>query len=338
MKRFPMIDAAKLYCALLIVLLHSLAVFEGHYFGHMAVASLCYQAVPFFLIVSGFFFTRNLEKAADKRHFLFSYVKKLLIYYVLWILILSPETISLYLEKYPDRSWLYIAAVVARRVIFSGNGVYWYLLVLAESAVILSFFLSRGWEKALYILGGIGLFLGLAYDAQFTSLGLGHIRRIMYTIFAWSNNFLMKGVPYMAIGCFLARNYDRWSFRAKHLAVVYASLVLINIVLFVTLYPHFSHPEWYMWLYPLQAVVLLLFCIAADGRLIPEHLAREARSMSSAIYCVHCFFLNYAVTPMLTEDASTALRFLLAAAMSIALYLIVKRLNWKPLRRLLTLS
>ena len=76
MKRYPLIDVAKLCCGLLIVFMHALYHFENHYWGHMVVASLCHQAVPFFLIVSGFFFARNFEKAESKRGYVLNYVKK----------------------------------------------------------------------------------------------------------------------------------------------------------------------------------------------------------------------------------------------------------------------
>lgn len=338
MKRYPMIDLAKLYCALLVVLLHSPSSFEGHFWGYRIAASLSYQAVPFFLIVSGFFFVKNWEKSDDKRTFLLKYVRKLLIYYVLWILILSPETINLYVEKYPNSSWFYRAAVIARRIIFSGNGVYWYLLVLAESAVIVSLFLSRGREKLMYILGTAGLVLGFFYDANITALGFGKLRSIFYTIFAWSNNFIMKGIPYMAIGCYLARNHSKWTLRVKTLAVGYIAVALANIILFGVLYQWVTMPHGYMWLYPIQSVLLFLICICHDGQGIPGLLARESRPLSSAIYCVHCFFLNYAVTPLVTAVANTFLRFTLGAAMSITFYWLIKKSGCKPLHRLITLS
>lgn len=58
-KYWPLIDVAKLVCALLVVLIHCVEVKQGHPVATFIVQCFAGQAVPFFLIVSGFFLCKK---------------------------------------------------------------------------------------------------------------------------------------------------------------------------------------------------------------------------------------------------------------------------------------
>ena len=163
MKRYPLIDIAKLYCAVLVVLIHALEIPDGHYWGNLFKSSLSSQAVPFFFIASGFFFKKKWDEVQDKKQFTLGYAKLLLAFYMIWVLISSPEIIYQYASKYPDGSLFYIAALVFRRVFLAGYGVFWYLLVAAESSLIIGVLLVKKRKRFLYILAGVGLLLDLVY-------------------------------------------------------------------------------------------------------------------------------------------------------------------------------
>lgn len=59
-KYWPLIDVAKLVCALLVVLIHCVEVQQGHPVATFIVQCFASQAVPFFMIVSGFFCARKI--------------------------------------------------------------------------------------------------------------------------------------------------------------------------------------------------------------------------------------------------------------------------------------
>ena len=65
-KNFVGIDLFKLIAAILIVILHSIGNYLGKV-GNLFIANICCIAVPFFFIVSGYFFGRGLEKKGNYR-------------------------------------------------------------------------------------------------------------------------------------------------------------------------------------------------------------------------------------------------------------------------------
>lgn len=338
MKKYPLIDLAKLYCAILVVLIHALEIPEGHYGANLLKYSLSSQAVPFFLIVSGFFFKKKWNVAENQTSFALGYCKHFLVFYAVWVLICTPEILIQYLSKYPDSSFVYLATLIFRRVVFAGQGVFWYLLVTAEAALIVGFLLKSRKMWLLYLLAGIGAVLDLIYFTQTSLPGLRTINQLTYTVFSWNNNFIMKGLPYMAIGVYFADNYEKWSLKNKPLIAAYLAVFLVHVIIFVGLSSVAENPGRYALLYPIQAVLLFLIAVSAERVNIPERIARESRLISSAIYCLHCFVIYYVINPTIGMNANTFLRIVIAVAVSIGVYWVVKKTECKPLIRLLTLK
>lgn len=338
MKKYPLIDVAKLYCSILIVLIHALEIPDGHYWGNLVKSSLSSQAVPFFFLVSGFFFKKKWDTAQDKTHFMLSYVKRFLVLYGVWVIISIPEILSQYLGKYSDASIFYLAALIFRRIIFAGYGVFWYLLVTAEVALIIGVLLKQKKEKMLYLLAAIGLVLDLIYYTRTSLPGLRSINQIFYTVFSWNNNFIMKGLPHMVLGLYFADHCEQWSLNVKHLIAAYAAVFLIHVAIFVGLYPIVENPSRYTLLYPVQAVLLFLIAVSVEHVAISEKITCECRPLSSAIYCLHCFVIYYVINPTIGMDANTLIRTAISVALSVGTYWIVKKTGCKPLIRLLTLK
>lgn len=338
MKKYPLIDIAKIYCAVLVVLIHALEISEGHYWGHLFKSTLALQAVPFFFIASGFFFKKNWDKAQDKKKFALDYICHFLAFYGIWVLISAPEVLKMYLTKYPDGSFFYIALLVFRRVVFAGYSVFWYLLVTAEAALVVSVLLTKKKERLLYIMAGVGLILDLCYLSDINLPVLRGVNQLIYTIFSWNNNVLTKGLPFMAMGVYFADHCDKWVVKTKHLIIAYCAVFLANVVIFAGMYPIVDSPTRYMLLYPIQAVLLFLLAVSVDRVKIPEKIVRECRPISSAIYCLHCYFIYYVLNPTIGINANTFLRTVAATCLSVGLYWIVKKINFKPLIRLITLK
>ena len=338
MKKYPLIDIAKLYCSVLIVLIHALEIPEGHYWGNLVKSSLSSQAVPFFFMVSGFFFKKKWDMTQDKTRFIMNYVKRFLALYGVWVLISTPEILSQYLGKYEDASPLYIAALIFRRVVFAGYGVFWYLLVTAESALIIGVLLKNNKQRLLYLFAGIGLLLDLVYYTRTSLPVLGTINQMFYTIFSWNNNFIMKGLPHMVIGVYFAANCENWSLKTKPLSLAYLAVFVIHVATFVGLFPIVENPSRYTLLYPVQAVLLFLIAVSVEHVAIPEKITCECRPLSSAIYCLHCFVIYYVINPTIGMDANTLIRTAISVALSVGTYWIVQKTGCKPLIRLLTLK
>lgn len=75
------IDLFKLIAAFLIVLLHSVETSDFYASGIKYVFTRF--AVPFFFITSGYFFSKGLHKASEKRNYFFKYEKTLIKLFVI---------------------------------------------------------------------------------------------------------------------------------------------------------------------------------------------------------------------------------------------------------------
>ena len=249
---WPLIDVAKLFCALLVVMIHCVEIQQGHLIATFIVHCFSGQAVPFFMIVSGFFATRKIEQEHKMRDVAKLCIKNWLLLYFVWSVLWLPYYFQFYQSRYPDVTIIYILLMIIRRVLFAGQGVYWYLLVLAEAVFVIAFFVRQKLDKALYCISIIGLILGILYDANVTALGMRWMHQAVYAVFSWSNNLFMKGIPYVAIGYFLRRNINRCCFNAWKTAFIYVLASIGMIIIHVC--------GWSRWLflYPIQAVFLFI--------------------------------------------------------------------------------
>ncbi|MBE6682524.1 MAG: acyltransferase [Ruminococcaceae bacterium] len=337
MKKYPLIDVFRFLCACLVIMIHCDGV-DGNPISHMIVTCFSRQAVPFFFIVSGFFFCRKLKSTADPKSFVIGYAKRLILFYFIWAIISLPEVVQTYLALYKGSSPVYIALVIVRRVIFAGSGVYWYLLVTLEAALICGFLIIKKWEKLMYIIAAFGIVACFFYSADFDWFLVRQFNDLIYTVFSWSNNVFMLGIPFFAVGCFFTTLEGRIKLNTPSLCVAYFAVSAAGIVAFSLVYDKIALYEKYFFLFPLQAV--LLFMIGISSKIsIKDSICSELRNISSTVYCVHCFFIGYVLKAIwVNEFAPVWIGFLLPLTLSVVLYYIVKIIGFKPLFRLITLK
>ena len=91
-----------------------------------------------------------------------------------------------------------------------GNGVTWYILSMLEAAFIIylvhKFFKDKAKIKIILFLIVIGFSFLLCYDSfknLLISTPYSYVNKLFYVLFSWSNNFIMKAVPFMGIGCII---------------------------------------------------------------------------------------------------------------------------------------
>lgn len=326
---FPLFDIAKLGCAFLVVLIHCAEVQYGHPVAMFVVKCFSGQAVPFFMITSGFLVAGKIDRATSLKKIVGLCFKNWLFNYCIWSLLWLPYYVVLYRAKYPDESFSYRFIMIVRRIVFAGQGVYWYLLVLAEAVFIVWFFVHYRKEKILYCLGVIGFILGILYDANVMSMGMDMMHNWIYIIFSWSNNVFMKGIPYVAWGYFLKKRIGQLHIEVWKPVVAYFVASICMVLLYIT-----GKEQW-LCLYPIQAGGLFLIACRPIRGEIKKTFYRACRNMSSAIYFLHTVFIYGIIDPFFGVDSLIILKFSISVMLSVLVMYVVKKMKIYPIKWLL---
>jgi len=249
-----------------------------------------------------------------------------------------PGVISTYLRLYPDASVVYMLVLMFRRICFAGQGVYWYILVLAESALVCGLLLIRKKEKLLYGLAAVGLILELIYNFDISVLGLDTLNRLIYTIFSWDNNVLLNGIPYMTVGVFLARHEQQLRIPMRIPILAYSLITIASIAFFAFAY-HFR-PDLMRFVYPggLQGVLLFLIARHPAKRPLPQKLCSNCRDLSSCLYYLHTIFIYQVIDRIWGLHSPVLMRYALAVIPSVLIWFIVRKLDWKPAKWMLSMK
>lgn len=322
----PFIDIAKFFCALLVVMIHCLEI-RNNRIASFIVDCFSAQAVPFFFIVSGYFFAKKIDCGMKLRSLFILCVKNWILLYLVWAVLWLPYYINLYSGRYESAIMIIIA--IFRRVFLAGQGVYWYLLVLAEAAFIIGLLVRYKLYKVLYAICVIGLIMGFLYDANIVGFGMDRMHQIFYTIFSWSNNVLMKGIPYVGIGYIFWKRENLLKITTKEAIFIY----LLSCAGAITIY--IMDMRSLLILYPLQAISLFLMTYKLTESNINTSLTKQLGNLSTAIYFLHTVFIYGIIDYFFGIDAPVFLKFLLSLVMSVAVYLVAMKLRIKPVKWLI---
>lgn len=325
-RTYKTVDLFKLLASILVVLIH-VDMRRDYAPLTSTVFSVSRIAVPFFFLVSGYLFCRNINKAENKKEFFWKYEKKLLLLYFSWMLITAPFTIKTYCELYEGRSALYIAAVIARRILFAGNGVFWYILIMAEAAAILFFlysFCKKHLSKLILVLSIIGLALGTVYLNResipvFNTGVFALFNKAIYFVFSWDCNVIMKGFPFMGIGYLICENADKLkTSRSAIIArcVAFAVLTALNYALFLS-----SHEIFLLFIF--QAILFFTLSLSFEVP-ISQKAAVTMRELSSSIYFIHSIVIYDIICTFFENTNNRTFNTLAGIIVPSVIYVIVK--------------
>ena len=338
MKRYPLIDIFRIFCAFFVVLIH-FDPGEATPVAEMMVHCFSRQAVPFFFIVSGFFFAWKVQTVDAPKAFVTGYVKKTFLFYGLWVLLHLPQTIAMYAALYEGASWIYIALVIVRRAVLAGQDQFWYVLALAETALVAGMLLRRNRKKLLYVIGCIGFVMRFIYDMRFSAPVFGVYYQLWDTVFGWNCNFIMTGIPFFALGVFF---FDHLTALEKlNPAKLTTFYILVSVAAAVCYQPRVwdgRHLVEVVPFYALEAVGLFLLGIRAGALGINKKIVTWSRELSTAIYCLHPLAIAYILGEVVPWSAHLIVNYAVVIAACALFYVIVKMLRIKPLYRLITLK
>ena len=199
-KHYKLLDLLRLGCAFLVVGIHLNAGRASAF-----ISCCAQQAVPFFFLASGFFFTKRCDRGTGIMRTALSYAKNVLLVYLFWGLLSMPALIRSSIAADPERSPLFLILIQVRRLLIAGVIPFWYLLVLAEGILLLALTLRRraylvGWAACI-----LGLTLLTIYNLHPESGLPGLLVRGVDFVFSWSNNVIMIGFPMLFLGSVFSR-------------------------------------------------------------------------------------------------------------------------------------
>ncbi len=234
MKQYKSLDLAKFICAILIIILHT-APFSSYSkvlsFGIRNIVTVF--AVPFFFVTSGFLCFRKVESlkdTKDKNRYVFSYLKRLFVMYLIWSAVYFVFVVIKWTRK--EFSILSVLEYI-KDFFFEGSySTIWFLPALL-TAVLVVYLLSKklNYKKIFIIscfiyvftLGGSSYY-GLVSKIPF----IKQIYDVYYSFFDTIKNGVCFGLIFVSMGAMISVRSDEVNkFTAKS---------IIPIIIFGFLY------------------------------------------------------------------------------------------------------
>ena len=301
-QRKASLDLARLVLAMMVVLGHSM-VFIDVSFGAFAIFEngIARLIVPFFLMLSGYFFSSTLERG------IWPWARGILSLYLVWSAIFLP--ILIFMGDFSVTKLIFY-------LVF-GYGHLWFLPAMLLAGVML--YAVRDWSpRAILYLALACLALGMTIQfAMNLALSQGLIG-LRNGYFVLPRNGVTFGFPYFAFGYLLTR-LPRPSFlRDRDLPFWLAGALALLIIESLIRYNTFGLFGYYdvLWTVPILAPLLFIIVAKVD---LPLDAAWMA-PLSAAIYLVHPIFivlLDQLVDLSYTPKAFLALALTTAAAAGI---------------------
>ena len=146
------IDVIKFFCALAVVVIHTepFADICG-ILNSVTVNSVCRVAVPFFFMSSGFLLFGNPEARSPLSPPVKKYVKRILFMYLVWSTVYFPFTaLEMCRSESVDAAFGVLLGYIKNMIFSAGYGFLWYLPATAVAVLLVSFFLSKKVNTALF--------------------------------------------------------------------------------------------------------------------------------------------------------------------------------------------
>ena len=275
---FVGVDMMKLICALLIVFLHTYN-HDWGVVGEWVHTTLSPIGVPFFFIVSGFFYGRGLQKTKVPKEYVCRYAKRIINMYVFWTVVTLPVAwMNLGIAHADYSVGLKLLYIVRCSFLTGSIGIYWYLLALIYNSVILYYALKWRKESLLYILALVLFVIGVLYDGGLLKGTV--VGNIIHVGIGSERNFLNVGLFYMCIGLFFSKKGVAFS-------MLVAFMIMVLLLVATTWYNSIS--SYRIMQAPLAIVLFMLAFKIADEGLLPYSL--KMRKWSTAIYLGHFPFI-----------------------------------------------
>lgn len=271
--RYGGIDAARLFLACLVVLAHCAAFLAlspaAHFLFNNGLARVI---VPFFLLTTGYFFDRQVERGLGRL------LRRVLRVYLGWTLVFLPF-ILLYQEVTLYRLGLTLAF---------GYFHLWYLPALIGGLVLLH--AARRLPDGVLMALATGLFCigGAIQYAENLWLDFSALRN-HYDLLVLTRNFLFYGFPYLALGVLIARGRLLAGTTPERRRILLLGALTLLLAETTLEYMTFDPEGFYDLTFSAFVLAPVLFVFVRD---LPLHLPGfDPRQLSMVIYLSHPLYL-----------------------------------------------
>ena len=326
---YALMDIMKFVFACLIVLFHIHKRFSSPgwldynigsahgLFRTLVMCPLMRFAVPFFFIVSGYFFFRKAERTENKKDAVLKYCKRNMILYGVWFLInivyvIKVRGIRIFV---PGHQNIHELLSFMDQLFFASTfGGSWFLMACILDALILGVILYVIKSEKLAWIVSILFFvlscLSSNYEPLTALVGNGLLRRITENGFVELNKSFGYGLIYFMLGRQVVRSEEKINISMRGLIAMAIAAYLLMLAEISAL--HFgSGTKSFgnsLIMYPVMSVILLLICIKSRMEYKTQYML--LRKASTVIYCSHMtvlWCLNYVSPERIQLNTGTLL-------------------------------
>lgn len=309
MERNITLDYFKLFLSFLVVLIHVHPLFDvwGQFslYGWFLSNGISRIAVPCFFIINGYFLYNNISNIRK----LITHLKRIIIIYIVWV------SIYLYMSRV-DNSTIWI---LSKQILF-GYQHLWYVLILAESIIILYLLKKCKLSNSVLLILSVILFL-TGYYIQNRILSLAPAD--YYISAAKYRNCLFFGLPFLSLGYLIKSYADQLpKIKDKYLFI----LIVISTVLLL-LESYIGYEKGWRMDFFLSLIVLcpvLLVFVLKNSRYIANDDGFIG-NLSAGVYYTHILAISLLVS--LGANSDNFFKVPLVFFVSMLLSVVVIRLN-----------
>jgi len=289
---YKSLDVFKFIFAILVVMIHAKPLLDvsdkTNWFFSNSFLNL---AVPFFFITSGFLLFEKLKSISDnteKKIAVKKYVVHLLKMYLVWSIIWLPMKIlgwhtSGGINKTELLGWVQAFFLTGK----TGDAI-WYLLAVAVCAIAAALVTHNGEKnfKLLLIGSGVLYVIGVLISSWYKAVDGNFIVEGYYKIFLTTENGLLNGLLFFAIGAYISKYGYKISSKTAFICALIGFCVLVGEVILAYNMQYNKDGVCKLFTLPIVSAFLFLGIVQLPVSVATER-CRTFRDWSTLIYVSH---------------------------------------------------
>ena len=325
------IDLFRLYCAVLVVAIHTSPFMDqNNKLGFISTQVIPRIAVPFFFIVSGYYYIQNLEKG---KKCISSTIWKVFKLYTFWSIIYLTRNFILFVTKDAITLQSIKGFIVNNLVnyLFYGTEYHlWYFIGLLVSLFVVGISYKFKVQKIIFVLSIFLYILGLFGESYYY---IGDKIPVISTLinlsfFTTIRRVFLMGFPFFTSGFFVYKLKDKFSKKSALIATCFFTIAFLLEILIVCKL-HFQRSIVItIFLFPLTIFVLITLLRFPLYKFYS--ISTKTKSLANYTYYIHPLFI-FALGD-LGLDFLNVTKMLIVLVLCLLTWIILNRVNSKLIK------